>query len=109
MKRDRNEIDSTLDGWINELKAVSKADNVISEDEQTLIDIIQEDFVILRSQLNEAIDSDLSNEEFDKIGTDFLNDLVYKLIKSAKSDMVINNDELNLINALHKIANDDEE
>ena len=108
MKRDRNEIDNTLNVWLNKLKAVSRTDNVISEDEQALIDIIQEDFILLRSQLNDAVDTDLSDEEFDSIATDFLNDLVYKLIKSAKSDMVINNDELNLINALHKIANDEE-
>ncbi|OLS28920.1 MAG: hypothetical protein HeimC2_03580 [Candidatus Heimdallarchaeota archaeon LC_2] len=108
MKRDRNEIDNTLNVWLNKLKAVSRTDNVISEDEQALIDIIQEDFILLRSQLNDAVDTDLSDEEFDSVATDFLNDLVYKLIKSAKSDMVINNDELNLINALHKIANDEE-
>lgn len=108
MKRDRNDIQITLSKWIDKLKLISRSDNVILEDEQRLIDVVREDFVNLRSQLNDAIESDISDLEFKNISTDFLNDLVYKLIKTAKTDNVINNSELNLINALHKIANDEE-
>ena len=106
MYRSLENIQQAVKLCMSELKSIALQDNVITDDEKAILDKIEFDFSNLENQIIQVLESDLSEDEFQDLITDFLEDVVSNVTHLAMSDETITDDEQNLIDRIKKFVED---
>jgi hypothetical protein len=100
MYRTAAEINHAIKKSIYDLFEVALFDGVISPDEQAILDQIKLDFEKLEDQLVDMLKSDLSDEEFQSVISNFLKEAIDRVTAIANEDDIITDDEKFLINRI---------
>ncbi len=108
MHRELEEIKSSLSKLIAELERKALEDDIISKDEQALLECVQRDIENLESQLAEMLGSSLDEQEFRDLAAQVLQDMFENALRVAKSDGKITRDEKELIDIIQRFSLEEE-
>lgn len=104
MYRDRDEIKRNLQDFFTSLVALANEDDVITEEEQNVLDKIKEGIDDLEEQLFQVLESNLSIAEIKDIERQILQDIVHNTMNVIEEDGVVSKDESVLLTQLEKFA-----
>lgn len=104
MYRTKDQIDTCIIECIKDLEEIAMRDNVLTEEEDLILDQIRSEFSNLQDQLIQVLESNLSESEFNELLIDMLHDIVENIMAVAMADNNISDDERVLIVKLHDFA-----
>lgn len=104
MYRSLDNIQEAIKLCLKELRDIALEDQIITEDEQAIITKIEYDFNNLETQVVQVLESDLSEDEFQDLIADFLEDVVENVTLVAMADNHITEDEEKLIDRIRKFV-----
>ncbi len=105
MYRKKEQIDREIDKLMKELNKIALFDDVISGDEQAIIDKIADQMKNMQEQIVQVLESELHDEEFNDLLMDCLNDTIVNVEKVAMLDGIITEDEKKLLGVLKEFVN----
>ncbi len=105
MYRKKEQIDREIDKLMKELNKIALFDDVISGDEQAIIDKIADQMKNMQEQIMQVLESELHDEEFNDLLMDCLNDTIVNVEKVAMLDGIITEDERKLLGVLKEFVN----
>ena len=104
MRRDASTIKNSLNIIIDKLMKIAMSDNILTSDEEALIQSIKTDLTQVEQQLLQVLESDLSDDEFEDLLHQLLHTSLQNATKKAMEDGVVNYDERNILLQLNKLV-----
>lgn len=105
MYRTAEEIKIRLIRVTERLRQIAMEDEIITPDEQTILDIVKTGVKNLEIQVIQVLESDLGEEEFQDLVIEVFNDIIKNVVTAANLDGIITSDEQKLIDQLREIVN----